>query len=218
MPNNVRCILTAVVIALSACASLPRALTAQRLQDAPPAELLDRFASEQASRGGPDGASSAITYIFVHRTDYPPATVRLLTDGLERLALESKNGNVRHSAVRHLSLPGRISDARPEAGLLSRLKRIYARTSDHELRVVVVTTMGRMAERRDAVAFLEKVAKQDPASEEFPNAALWALRTLPGMGDEGRAALKSLHDSKAVRHPEARHSLDVLAEKGYKIK
>lgn len=75
--------------------------------------------------------------------------------------------------------------------------------TDPELRVVVVMSMGQIAERREAVAFLEKVAKQDPASEDFPNAALWALRTLPGMGAEGRTALKSLHDSKAVRHPEA---------------
>jgi hypothetical protein len=216
--NNVRCILTAVLIALPACASLPQPLTAQRLLDAPPAELLDRFASEEASPGGPDGASSVITYIFVHRADYPPATVHSVIDGLERLALENGNGNVRHSSVRHLSLAGRFSDARPEPGLLSRLKRIYARTSDPELRAVIVMTMGQIAERGEAVAFLEAVAKQDPASEDFPNAALWALRTLPGMGDEGRAALKSLHDSKAVRHSEARHSLDVLAEKGYKIK
>ena len=78
--------------------------------------------------------------------------------------------------------------------------------------------MGQIAERREAVAFLEEVAKQDPASEDFPNAALWALPTVPGMGDEGRAALKSLHYSKAVRHSEARHNLDVLAERGYRIK
>jgi HEAT repeat protein len=218
MPNNARCILTAVLIALPACASLPRPLTAQRLQDAPPAELLHRFASEEASPGGPHGASSAITYIFVHRADYSPATVHSLIDGLERLALESDNRNVRHSSARYLSVAGYISNERPEPGLLARLKQVYARTTDPEVRVVVVTSMGQLAERREAVAFLEKVAKQDPASEDFPNAALWALRTLPGMGDEGRAALKSLHDSKAVRHPEARHGLDVLAEKGYKIK
>ena len=100
MPTNMRGILTAVLIALPACASLPQPLTAQRLLDAPPAELLDR----------------------------------------------------------------------------------YARTSDPELRVVVVATIGGIAERREAVAFLEEVAKQDPASEDFPNAALWAFRTHPGMG------------------------------------
>lgn len=127
MTNNVRRILTAVVIALPACASLPRPLTAQRLQDAPPAELLHRFASEEASPAGPHGASSAINYIFVHRADYSPATVHALIDGLERLALESDNGNVRHSSARHLSLAGYFSDARAEPGLVARLKRIYAR-------------------------------------------------------------------------------------------
>jgi hypothetical protein len=206
------------LLALPACASLPETLAAQRLVDAPPAELLDRFASEEASPGGPDAASSAITYILVHRPDYSPATVRSLIDGLERLALESANGNVRHSSVRHMSLAGRFSDARPEPGLLSRLKRIYSHTSDPELRVVVVTTMGRIAERKDAIVFLDGVARQDPASEDFPNAGLWALRTLPGMGEEGRAELKSLHETNAVRHPEARHSLSVLASKGYKLK
>jgi hypothetical protein len=218
MPDNVRCIVTAVLIALPACVSLPETLTAQRLVDAAPAKILDRFAIEEASPAGPDGASSAITYIFVHRADYPPATVHSLIDGLERLALESDNGNVRHSSARYMSIAGYISNARPEPGLLARLKRIYARTTDPELRVAVVTSMGQIAERREAVAFLEEVAKQDPASEDFPNAALWALRTLPGMGDEGLAALKSLHDSKAVRHAQARHGLDVLAEKGYKIR
>jgi hypothetical protein len=38
------------------------------------------------------------------------------------------------------------------------------------------------------------------------------------VGDEGVAALKSLHESKAVRHPEGQHSLSVLAAKGYKVK
>ncbi len=207
-----------ILVSVPACVSLPEKLGAQHLVTTPPAELLDRFASEEALPGGPDEASSAITHILVHPERYPSATVRSLIDGLERLALESASGNVRHSSVRHMSLAGRYSAARPEPGLLARFRRVYARTSDPELRVVVVTTMGGIAERRDAVAFLEGVARQDPASEDFPNAALWALRVLPGMGDEGHAALKSLHESKAVRHPEGRHSLSVLASKGYKMK
>jgi hypothetical protein len=205
-------------IVLAACAPLPETLAAQRLADAPPAELLDRFASEEVSLVGPDGASSAITYILMHRADYPPATVRSLIDGLEHLALENGNGNVRHSSVRHLSLAGRFSDERPEPGIVARLKRIYARTSDPKVRLGVVTSMGGLAERKEAIAFLDRVARQDPASEEFPNAGLWALRVLPGMGEEGRAELKKLHESNAVKHPEARHNLSVFASKGYKIK
>jgi hypothetical protein len=38
------------------------------------------------------------------------------------------------------------------------------------------------------------------------------------MGDEGRAELKKLHESNAVKHPEARHNLSVFASKGYKVK
>jgi hypothetical protein len=218
MSKSMRSLWNAVLIVLAACAPLPQGLAAQRLTDAHPAEILDRFASEEASPGGPHGASSAITYVFRHRADYPPATVRSLIDGLERLALESGNGNVRHSSVRYLVLAGRFSDERPEPGLLARLKRIYASTSDPELRAVVVMSMGGLAERKEAIAFLDQVARQDPASEEFPNAALWALRVLPGMGDEGRAELKKLHESNAVKHPEARHDLSVFASKGYKVK
>ena len=218
MSTNVRSLRIAVLIAILACASLPERLTAQRVISATPAELLDRFAAERSSLGGSDGASSDIVYILMHRAEYPPATVRSLIDGLERLALEGGNANVRHSSVRHLSLAGRFSDSKPEPGLLARLKRIYARTPDPELRAVVVMTISQLAERKEGVTFLEQIAKQDPASEEFPNAALWALRALPVMGNEGRAALKTLHESKAVRHPEARHSLSVLAAKGYKVK
>lgn len=218
MPKLLRKTWTAILLAAPLFVSWPERLGAQRQAPLPPAELLERFAAEEASPGGPAAASSAIAHMFVHRADYPSSSVRSVLDGLESLALRSDNGHVRRSAVLHLAMPGRITDPRPEPGVLARLKQIYARTSDPEVRAVVVVAMGGIAERRDAVAFLEGLARQDPASEDFPNAALWALRTLPGMGDEGVAALKSLHDSKAVRHPEGRQSLSVLAAKGYKIK
>jgi hypothetical protein len=208
----------AILFAVPIVASSPGSLGAQRQPPLPPAELLARFASEEAAPSGPDGASSAITRVLVHHADYPADAVRSLMDGLEGLALHSNVPQVRQSAVGHLAIAGRITDPKPEPGMLGRLKQIYARTSHPDVRIAVASSLGGIAERRDAVAFLDRLARQDPASEDFPDAAMTALRALPGMGDEGRTALKSLHESQAVRDPEVRYSLSVLASKGYRIK
>jgi hypothetical protein len=186
-------------------------------QDAPNSvELLRGFAEEQATPGGPAPATSKLLGIFVDRADYPAATIRSLMDGLEDLALSKANVNARRAAVIHLAYVSRWQDAKPEPGMFARFKRVYDRTDSGEIRAVVVLSMGGIAERPQSVAFLDKIARQDPAAEEFPNAALWALRSLPGAGDEGRAELKLLHESNAVVHPEARYGLAELAKKGYK--
>jgi hypothetical protein len=181
-------------------------------------ELLKHFAEEQATPGGPEQATSTLTHILVHRSDHSPGTIQDLRNGLEDLALRHGNAHVRQAAVIYLTTGSRFKDSKPEPGMFARLNRVYDRSQDGQVRAMVVLAMGGLAERKASVAFLDKIARQDPTAEEFPNAALWALRALPAMGDEGRAELKLLHESKAVVHPEARHGLDVLARKGYKTK
>lgn len=94
---------------------------------------------------------------------------------------------------------------------------IYARTSNPDVRATIAASLGGIFERRDAAAFLDRLARQSPDAEDFPDAPMTALRTLPGLGAEGRAVLKSLHESQAVQVPDARHGLSVLAAKGYRV-
>ena len=113
-------------------------------------------------------------------------------------------------------IPARATDSKPEQ-MFGRVKQIYERTIHPDVRAAIAASLGGISERKEAAAFLDRLARQSPGAEDFPDAPMTALRTLPGLGEEGRAVLKSLHESKAVQDPEARHGLSVLAEKGYRV-
>jgi hypothetical protein len=77
--------------------------------------------------------------------------------------------------------------------------------------------VGDLAERKKALVFLERIAAQGPDNADFPAAASRALGTLVLMGDKGRALLKRLHETGAVRDPEARMELATLAQRGFRL-
>jgi hypothetical protein len=65
-----------------------------------------------------------------------------------------------------------------------------------------------LTERKEAALLLEQFATQDSYLAPV------ALSSLLNMGDEGTAALKRLHESKAVRNPHARGDLEAIARHG----
>lgn len=183
-----------------------------------PEELLSAFVREsQLPPGTSSTASLMLTAVLIHYPDYPAAYVEALLRGLERIALTADSSRLRRSAVLHLTTPSGRRTARPMAGAVARLERVYRVTADPMVRGVVVIGMGMLAaERPAATAFLERLAVQKDA--EFPGSAESALQALVALEDEGRIVLRRLHETGAVQDPEARHQLSVLASRGYRLR
>lgn len=182
-----------------------------------PDELLSAFAREHQAPGDRARASLELTHVLTHHADYAAREVAALLRGLERLALSGETSRLRASAALRLALPGSHRSTRPMTGMVVRLERLYERSQDPMVRSVIVSAMADAAERRDALAFLERLAIQAPAETDFPGAAMQALATLAAMDADGRAVLKRLHETRAVQDPEARYDLWVLASRGYRI-
>lgn len=85
------------------------------------------------------------------------------------------------------------------------------------LRMRVLGTLSVQAERPAAIAFVRRIAMQEPRHEDFPGAVHEAIATLLAMHDEGRAALRELHARGLVRDPEERRGLDHLAQNDFRF-
>jgi len=101
-------------------------------------------------------------------------------------------------------------------GTFARLQRIYETSDDQLVQGVALAAMADVVERKEAVNLLERLARQRPGDPGYPRVARAALRTLVAMDEDGRAALKRLHETGAVRDQEAQHELSVMAERGYR--
>ncbi|MGH7586211.1 MAG: hypothetical protein ACREMH_08190 [Gemmatimonadales bacterium] len=158
-----------------------------------------------------------MTHVLTYPEDYPRGDLEAFLGGLERLAIEGETSQVRAAAAFSISLPGARWKAHPVSGTVPRLERIYGRSTDQIVRAMVAAGMADVAEQKQALAFLERIAIQDPAQADFPGAASRALNSIWAMGAEGRQVLERLHTSGAVRDPTARLELAVLAERGYRL-
>jgi hypothetical protein len=203
--------MTTAVIGISLA---PRSITGQATAQVrrSPSELLADLAGGRNERAS--AAGLAITHVLAHRTQYAAGDVDALLQGLERLAITGSEPQVRAEAAARLAIPGARSDAHPLLGTLARLQRVYAASRDPLVRGVIVGTFGDLAERREAIRFAEDIASRSP--EDFTDAASRVIASLLMMGDEGRASLARLNESKSVKDPEAAHSLVLLARTGYR--
>lgn len=184
-----------------------------------PTELLAAFEHDYDATGKATSAGSLdLTYVLMHHTEFPSADVEALLQGLERIALVGDASPLRAAAVLRLVIPGSLQSRSPVPNMMGRLERIYQGTNDPLVRSSVVSSMAELAQRQAALRFLEKVAVQAPEAADFPGSASRALGTLVAMGDEGREVLRRLHESEAIRDPEARYELSVLASRGYRLK
>ncbi|HSF30848.1 MAG TPA: hypothetical protein VLK82_10310 [Candidatus Tectomicrobia bacterium] len=115
-----------------------------------------------------------------------------------------------------MAIPGRGKLAHSLPGVFARLKLVYDQTDEPSVRLAVVGVMARLNERRAATPFLEMVASSQDSLDSGGLAGK-ALTALMLMDDEGRAALKRLHDSRAVQAPELALSLETMAKNNYRI-
>jgi hypothetical protein len=205
-------LLGAAFIPQSLCAQKPHRVTRA------PGELVATFARDyQAPHGPTTGAGRYVAHVLTYPEDYPAADLAVFQQGLEQLALTSDSPRLRTSSTFSLSQLGSRGRPHPVAGTMERLERIYQRSTDPAVRSMVVVSLYDVSERPEALAFLERVAKQAPGNQDFPGAASRALGSLVLMGDEGRAVLRRLHQTGAVRDADARLELDNLAKRGFRI-
>jgi hypothetical protein len=184
----------------------------------PPTELLSAFEREYQTSSGPtSGAGSDIVQVVTYPESYPAADLEQFTRGLEQLALKGNSSRVRASAVMNLALLGSRRKAHPVSGTMSRLQGIYNKSNDPIVRSMVVVGMADISERPKALGFLERIATQPAEASDFPGAASRALGSLVAMDDEGRAVLKRLYESRAVRDPGAKLELSTLSQRGFRV-
>lgn len=178
-----------------------------------PGELVAAYVREHQSHQARSAAFGHLVHVLTHHADYPPADLEKLLGGLEQVALTGEPQRLRAEAALALAIPGSRGAIHP-IGTFPRLGRVYRQSTDPLVRSALVRAMGDLAERGEAVLFLERVAKQEPA--DFPDAQKRAIASLLKMDAEGRAVLKRLHETNAVRNPDAKLTLAYLAKQGYR--
>ena len=178
-----------------------------------PAELVAAYVRERQSQQGHSAAYRDLVHVLTHHNDYPAASLEKLLNGLEQVALTGEPPRLRAEAALALAIPGKRQGSHP-IPTFSRLERVYHRSTDPLVRSVVVRAMGDLAETPAAASFLERVAKQESA--DFPHAQKRAVLSLLKLDDQGRAVLKRLHETNAVRNPEAKLTLVYLAKQNYR--
>jgi hypothetical protein len=195
---------------LCAVSSVTPALAQRR----DPSELVAAYVRERQTV--PPAQSKAfrdLVHILSNHGDYSPQDLETVSRDLEEVALTGTPARLRGEAASALGIPGSIHAVRPIKGTFPRLERVYRGSTDPVVRAVVILGMGRLsdqADRREAAAFLEWVAaRNDRGFATDPERAIQALSRL---GEEGRAALRRLHQGNAVSRPEAKSLLDVLAK------
>jgi hypothetical protein len=179
-----------------------------------PAELFAAYIREGRALNDQTNAALDLTHILTHQNEYPPENVQWLLRELEQFALAGTPTWVRADCAQHLALPGSNRARHPTPGTFIRLERVYRTSSDSLVKSVIVGAMATLIETDKASGFLARVAAQE--KEDFPESARKALVSLTLMGDEGRAVLRRLHETGAVRESQAKLALQYLARSGFR--
>ena len=207
------CLFGATVFPVSVSAQKPGRVTRT------PGELVSAFAHEYQKPGGATaGVGLDVARVLTYPEAYPEADLDVFVRGLENLALTGSSSHLRVSSVLGLSELGSRRKSRPVPGTMPRLLLIYRKSGDPAVRHAIAGSLNDVAERKEALEFLEGIAMQVPAKADFPAAASHALGTLALMGEDGRAVLRRLHQRGAVRDPEARLELATLAKRGFELR
>jgi hypothetical protein len=178
-----------------------------------PSELLAAYVHERETPDAEANASRELVHALTNYGDYPAADLESLMRGLEKLAVTGNSPRLRADAAFRLSIPGSKRAVHPIPGVFARLERVYRRSKDPLTRSVLITVMAESTERQNAAKFLERIAKQEPA--DFSEAQYKAIQSLRRLDEEGRAALKRLHEAAVIQEPKAKLTLAILAKDGF---
>lgn len=183
-----------------------------------PAELFQGFVSEGAAAGQRSAAQSRrIYHVLLRPGAYGHARLRPFLEQLKDVAVNHPAERLAAEAAYALSIPGTRAVDAPAPGTVERLIEVYNRTQHGVVRAVVVGSMIDQSEREAAIPFLESVATT-PRNATGPDLAQrLAIYALASMGDAGRQVLRRLHERRAIRDPEARYQLEVIARNGYRL-
>lgn len=202
------------------CGGLPEAealAQARRQAKRTPDQLVAGLVRDDSDPGGsPSAARVELAEVLVGIADYAPARVEAVLDGLERIALTGLSSDVRAEAALSLSVPGSRQAVKPRPGIAARLMRVYGRSNDRQVRGMVVEGLARSVEHQEAIAFLEKVATGERPGA--PGSSLAALTAIAAHGDQASPVLRRLHLSGAIKDPDARHWLEFMAQRGYRVR
>ena len=161
------------------------------------------------------GGHGALKWAQWHRAQVPQQTIEGLLDGLESLALTNTDDRVGHYVRVNMFIFGSRQNYDPTPGIVARLVRLYRLTDNRQMRVGIVGGMSRMAEQREAAAFLKDIAQQTSENWDFDTAPWSAVFKLSVMGKEGSSTLRELHADELVKEPRASSQLGWLSERGY---
>ena len=184
-------------------------------------EILQRFSSEAEAN-----TSGFAHFAVLHTLTQPAASVTparrdSVADGLVDQALSAEGLETRIKAVLYLTASGSAAHEVVLPDAAHRIVRVLRSSRDRRVREAILTTAFGMKDRRTLVPVLSEVAR-DPgeipphfAVDHDPDEATHAILTLSRMGEEGRAALRELHQRGAVRSQIAARVLEDLSRRGF---
>lgn len=149
-----------------------------------------------------------------------------LLNGMERLALTGRTRDIRHAGALYLAVAGTFDMPTPARGVVARLVRTYRVQDDPAVRLTIRNQLPLQVERPAAAAFLRAIAAEpDSSSGRGPHGYFShgdprteALARLAEMGEVGRAVLQAMHRSGEARSPQARITLDNMAQRGFPVR
>jgi hypothetical protein len=181
--------------------------------------MLQRFSSE-AEAGKSELAHYGVLYTLT-RSSASMARRDSVADGLVDQALTADGLKTRINAASYLTLVGsaELEAVLPDAA--QRVAQVLRSSRDREVREMILITAFQMKDRRTLVPVLSEVARE-PGNTSPHNlfdhdldAATHAIRALARMGEEGRAALRGLHQRREVRSQRAASALEHLSRRGF---
>jgi len=153
-----------------------------------------------------------------------------LLNGLERLVDISPEKHVRSTAAQWIAFAGEAGRAAPPLpGIVRRLERIYRRHGNNQdtgVRISILSSLPLQGERVAAAALLRSIAAQpDPSNNgtgpegyfSVGDPRTEALAGLSKMGAEGRAVLQAMHRGGEAASPQARITLEYMAQRGFPV-
>jgi hypothetical protein len=184
-------------------------------------EILRQFETDISTNAGAAVGVSRLLQVL-HQPESSSAKIDSLLAGLERLALQSPNPNVRQSAAGYLLAAGSPTEVpRPFTQATERLARVFENSADQVVRHSIIENMPRQANVDRAIRFLRAVAtKPDPAPQRYfdqPDEPTQAIEALLRLGERGRSALREIHSNRNAGSARARAQLDLLASRNYSL-
>lgn len=180
------------------------------------AEVLQRF--EEEARASPRVSEHRLMVRRMLSADPREAgqtEVDALISGLERLAIDSDDPRVASPAAGLLAVAGLPYAHRPRPDVPERLLHIWENAENVYAQRAVISRLPYLADRETAIEILSRITMQPTEEHPYDGAGGSAALGLAFMGEDGRAALRSLHQSGRI--PDGtRQAVERMAERGYR--